>query len=99
MAEQGPRTYPLELFLCCGVGGPDANGRQTGLSRTAALISEFTPLLDHLVGGGQQRFRDGQAERLGGLKIDDELDFCGLLHCRSAGFSPWPRDELPPSHP
>jgi hypothetical protein len=25
--------------------------------------------LDHLVGGGQQRFRDGKAERLGGLGL------------------------------
>jgi hypothetical protein len=28
--------------------------------------------LDHLV--GQQRFRDGEAERLGGLEVDDELE-------------------------
>jgi hypothetical protein len=26
-----------------------------------------TDLLDHLVGGGEQRFRDGEAGRLGGL--------------------------------
>jgi hypothetical protein len=32
-------------------------------------------LLDHLVSGGQQRFRDGQAERLGGLEVDDEFEF------------------------
>src|SRR5271169_2163156 len=38
------------------------------------------PLLDQLVGGGQQRFRDGKAERLGGLQVDDQLDFCDLLH-------------------
>src|SRR6516165_273487 len=38
------------------------------------------PLLDHLVGGGQQRFRDGEAERLGGLEVDEEFDFGGLLN-------------------
>jgi hypothetical protein len=29
--------------------------------------------LDHLVGGGQQRFRDGKAERLGGLVVENGL--------------------------
>ena len=32
------------------------------------------PLLDYLVGGGQQRFWDGEAEGFGGLEIDDELE-------------------------
>jgi hypothetical protein len=31
-------------------------------------------LLDHLIGGRQQRFRDGKAERLGGLEIDGERE-------------------------
>src|SRR5262249_28685870 len=35
--------------------------------------------LNYLVGGGQQRFRDGEAERLGGLEVDGQLDFYGLL--------------------
>jgi len=31
-------------------------------------------LLDHLIGGSQQRFRDSEAEGLGGLEVDDELE-------------------------
>src|SRR5271156_5580369 len=36
--------------------------------------------LDHLVGGRQQRFGDGKAERLGGLEVDDQINFGNLLH-------------------
>src|SRR6516164_7901181 len=36
-------------------------------------------LLDNLVRRGQQRFRDGEAERLGHLQIDDQFHSCGLL--------------------
>src|ERR1700756_5016067 len=35
-------------------------------------------LFDHLVGAAKQIDREGDAERLGGLEIDDELDFRGL---------------------
>ena len=33
-------------------------------------------LLDYLVGRGQQRLGDGEAKRLGGLEVDDELEPC-----------------------
>ena len=36
-------------------------------------------LFDHLVGGRLQRQRHGNAERLGGLEVDHELEFCRLL--------------------
>src|SRR6516164_7059651 len=37
-------------------------------------------LLDHFVGGGQQCFWDGEAEGVGGLEVDDQLNFCELLY-------------------
>jgi hypothetical protein len=47
-------------------------------------------LFDHLVGECKQRRRDGQAERLGGLEVDHELEFGarlvpGRLSCVNAG--------------
>jgi hypothetical protein len=40
------------------------------------------PLLDHLLGGGQQRFRDGKVERIVGIVMEN-----GLIHTdqRDAG--------------
>jgi hypothetical protein len=37
------------------------------------LIPDTDPLLDHLVGGGHQRFWDGKAKRLAGLEVDHQL--------------------------
>src|ERR1700686_2600634 len=42
--------------------------------------------LDHLVGGRQQRFRDGEAEGLGGLEVDDQFELGGLLHRQIGSF-------------
>ena len=45
----------------------------------------FVASLNNLVGSSQQCFRDGKAERLGGLEIDDEFEFA-RLHDRQIGW-------------
>src|ERR1700730_7074876 len=45
-------------------------------------------VLYHLVGSAEQRHREGETERLGGLKIDNELDFCKQLDRQVGGVLP-----------
>src|SRR5262249_30440918 len=42
--------------------------------------------VDHLVRPQQQRGRDREAERLGGLHVDDEIKFRGLLDGQVSGL-------------
>ncbi len=37
-------------------------------------------LFDHLVGAGDERRRHSEAERLGGLEVDHELELRGLFY-------------------
>ena len=43
-------------------------------------------LFDDFVGAGEQRGRHVDAEHLGGLQIDDELESGGLLHRQIGGL-------------
>src|SRR6516162_10261610 len=79
-----------DMACSFALGAPRQFGPLAGLEhgRTIPLADIGGPnfcvarcsLLDHLVRRSQQRFRDGEAERLGGLQVDDHLDFCDLLH-------------------
>jgi hypothetical protein len=52
--------------------------------RAAEKRDDFAPLLDHLVGGNQQRRRHDQAECPGGVEVDGEIE-PGGLHDRQIG--------------
>jgi hypothetical protein len=41
--------------------------------------------LDHLVGAAEDRLRDREPERLGGLQVDDQLELGGWLDWQIAG--------------
>ena len=43
-------------------------------------------LLDHLVGELQQRLRHGEAERLGGSQVNDQIEFGRQLNGQITGF-------------
>jgi hypothetical protein len=45
-------------------------------------------LFDHLVGAGEEQFRNCQFERLGSREIDNEVELGRLLHRDIAGFRP-----------
>jgi hypothetical protein len=43
--------------------------------------------LDHLIGRGKQRLRDGEAQRLGSTQIDHEIELARLLHREVSRFN------------
>jgi hypothetical protein len=55
----------------------------SGTSHSSEFLThalQQTPVLfDHLVGPREQRWRDGNAERLRGLQVDNQLKFGRLL--------------------
>jgi hypothetical protein len=52
----------------------------------AALVEHA--LLDHLVGLEEDRLRDRESQRLGGLEIDHQLELGGLLDGEISRFAP-----------
>ena len=74
-----------EAVTGCMLSDLNMNGlrfsKAKALADTRVRGSEvvLAALIDHLVGGGEQRRRNIKLERLGGLQIDNQRDFCRLL--------------------
>src|SRR4029077_7369193 len=64
--------HPKTLNVSCRSA---ASAKSVGFG---PLTGHSPASLDDLVGAGEDRWRDGEAERLGRLQVDDKLDLGGL---------------------
>jgi hypothetical protein len=65
-----------------------ANVPKAVVSRCSNCVSGKAELFDHLIGAGQECLWDREAERLGRVEIDDEIELGWLLDRNFGGFSP-----------
>jgi hypothetical protein len=78
-ATPGRRRGPLSGVNLPPERRPQSAARDPFLpSAVQAFRIARCSLLDHLVPGCQQCFRDGKAERLGGLKVDHQFELVRL---------------------
>ena len=88
LAPSTPRRSPGALRFTPNSGHPlraDLNGR-FGPATDSCAAARWALLFDHLVGAAEQRLRNCEAEHLGGLQINDHLDFRGLLNWQVGGL-------------
>ena len=64
----------------------DINGRLKSANSGCEQSQQGSSLFDHLVGAGEQRRWDVEAERLGGLEVDHQLELGRLLHWKIGGL-------------
>src|SRR5262249_17307589 len=85
-AQSGVQVSSTRLDGLRATNAPeDSQNEKAGLCSAATIrisipSTRLAPcLFDHFVGGGLQGQRDGKAERLRGLEVDDQLELGRLL--------------------
>ena len=81
--RQGNRR---KSFSGAGADFPPPMAFRRKIERTSTRC--ILPLLDHPGGAGEDRWRHGKAERLGGLEIDDQLEDGRLLYRHISRLAP-----------
>ena len=80
--------FEVGYLDCCDIGAPAAEVGDVAVAGDRFPIADIRPLLDHLVGGRQQRLRHSETEHPGSFGVDDQLELGRLHHRRSANLAP-----------
>src|SRR5262245_53268230 len=82
---RAPAGQPAGATLRYGASTPSAVERRAEPGTKAGESSRTAGLLDDLGDLRERRRRDGQAEGLGSLQVDTDIDFCGALDRQIGG--------------
>ena len=73
----------LRLITISAIGSVDPLPTTLHLAHSVSPFHEeilaFAISLDHLIGASEERLRDREAESVGGLDVEDQLEFGRLL--------------------
>ena len=87
-AGGGCRCEDPDLGRPSPPAAPRRRAARRGGRRSRCRGTRGGPSLDHLIRPLQERRRDRQAEGLGGLEVDDELELVGCSNGRSPAWRP-----------